>query len=89
MDIYNIPTFDHTLSTFQNACLHLGNTPAHLYFKKVVNLSFHDLTLDKSVPPLAAQLLGLGMKFIVNPQTLSTFDNVDIERFTRDTWLAS
>ena len=89
LDIYQMPTFNPNLSTFANACLHLGNTPAHHYFHRVSNLSFHDLTIDKSVPPSTAQLLGLGLKFIINPSKSSNFNDIDIGRFSRDMWLAA
>jgi len=53
----------------------------------VTNLSFHDLTINKSINPAAAKLLGLGLKFIISPETTSSFSNIDFSRFCRDTHL--
>jgi hypothetical protein len=37
------------------------------YLLKAANTAFHDLTKQKSLPPAASSLLGLGLKFIPTP----------------------
>jgi hypothetical protein len=56
-----------TLSTHLNVRQVLGNTSAGCYFLHASNSMFHDLTNNYSLPPPAASLLGLGLKFIPTP----------------------
>ena len=49
-------------------------------------LAFHDLTHEHKLPPLAKELLGLGLKFIPKPNINITLDDLDrtTTRFERD-----
>ena len=38
------------------------------YFLRASNSTFHDLTRDQALPPKAASLLSLGLKFISLPE---------------------
>ena len=42
------------------------------YLSRVQNLAFHDLTLHQKIPKAAAEVLGLGLKFIPTPSSLTT-----------------
>jgi hypothetical protein len=46
------------------------------YFLKASNLTFHDLTQDQVLPPTAASLLGLGLKFIPTPKPLPSATDI-------------
>ena len=63
---------DLSLSANLNARLILGNTPIDTYLSKVQNLAFHDLTLSQCIPKAATEVLGLGLKFIPTPSSLTT-----------------
>jgi hypothetical protein len=56
-----------TLSTHLNARQVLGNTSPGCYFLRASNSTFHDLKNNHSLPPTAASLLELGLKFIPTP----------------------
>lgn len=89
MNKYNC-SVDLKLSAFENAVNILGNTPVALYLSDVTNLAFHDLTDDKSVPPSARLLLGLGQKFIPAPKYSSSCKDMNehLFRFRRDLYRA-
>ena len=63
---------DPSLSTNINARHILGDTPIDSYFSRVQNLACHDLTLNQKVPKAATEVLGLGLKFIPTPSSLTT-----------------
>jgi hypothetical protein len=53
-----------------NARRALGDMSSGCYFLKASNSTFHHLTRDQALPPTAASLLGLGLKFIPMPKML-------------------
>jgi hypothetical protein len=55
------------LSNHKNALTVMGDMSPRCYFLKVVKSAFHDLTKAKLLPPAAASLLGLSLKFIPTP----------------------
>jgi hypothetical protein len=69
MDSYGFLPASH-LSTHMNVRWALGDMSSGCYFLKASNSTFHDLTWDQALPPTAASLLGLGLKFIPMPKTL-------------------
>jgi len=75
----------------KNAINQLETTPLWSYQSKATNLAFHDLTPDHSLPPTSASLLGLGSKFIPNPQKTTTSRDMEknIARLYRDISLAA
>ena len=54
------------------------------YFPRPTNLTFHDLTPGKIMPPAAKSLLGLSMKFIPTPKFTSHQMIPSLDRFQRD-----
>ena len=56
-----------TLSIHKNARAVMGDMSPGCYFLKAANTTFHDLTKAKLLPPAAASLLGLSLKFIPTP----------------------
>jgi hypothetical protein len=54
------------------------------YFARPTNLTFHDLTPGKIMPPAAKSLLGLSMKFIPTPKFTSHQMIPSLDRFQRD-----
>ena len=76
---------DTTITPFRNASRLIANNPINtpiLPFPS--NLSFHDLTPDKSIPPQAKYLLGLGSKFIPTPSTTNGRLTNSLDRIARD-----
>ena len=64
-----------TLSIHKNARAVMGDMSPGCYFLKAANTTFHDLTKAKLLPPAAASLLGLSLKFIPTPHySPSLFD---------------
>lgn len=61
------------------------------YYSKPINYAFHDLTVNKVVPPAAAQLLGLSKKFVEIPRRTASAKAIDIsyERLERSIGLLS
>ncbi len=59
-----------------NARQVLGDMCPGCYFPKASNSTFHDLTQDHTLPPMAASLLGLGLKFTPMPDTLPTVEDI-------------
>ena len=59
------------------------------YFQKAANTTFHDLTKAKLLPPAAASLLGLSLKFIPTPRYSPSFLDVtpSFDRLERDVGL--
>ena len=74
------------LSTHMNVRRILGDMSPGCYFLKASNNTFHDLTEDKALPPMAASLLGLGLKFIPTPQysPLAVAITPSLDRIERD-----
>ncbi len=56
------------LSTHMKTRQILGDMLLGCYFLKTSNNTFHDLTQDKALPPMATSHLRLGLKFIPTPQ---------------------
>eukprot|EP00956_Cyclotella_meneghiniana_P028416 scaffold65915_cov73-Cyclotella_meneghiniana.AAC.2 len=54
-----------------------------------MNLAFHDLTPDKSMPQAAREVLGLNLKFIETPRFTTGGQTIydAFERFDRDVLL--
>jgi hypothetical protein len=69
MDSYGFLPASH-LSTHMNARRALGDMSPGCYFLKASNSTFHDLTRDQALPPTAASLLGLVLKFLPTPEML-------------------
>ena len=85
MDLYGFLPASH-LSTHMNARRVLGDMSPGCYFLKASNSAFHDLTQDQALPPMAASLLGLGLKFIPTPETSPSVDDItpSLNRIERD-----
>ena len=85
MDSYGFHPASH-LSTHMNARQVLGDMSPGCYFLKGSNSAFHDLTKDQAIPPMAASLLGLGLKFIPTPETSPSVNNItpSLNRIERD-----
>jgi hypothetical protein len=60
MDSYGFLPPSH-LFTHMNARWALGDMSPGYYFLKARNSTFHDLTRDQTLPPMATYLLGLGL----------------------------
>ena len=65
------------LSFHKNAQQVLGNMSPGCYHLKAADTAFHDLTKQKSLPPAASSLLGLGLKFIPTPRHSSSHSKVE------------
>jgi hypothetical protein len=80
---------DPNISTHVNTRHVLGDTPTGVYFSHFTNKHFHDLTTKESIPPTAATVLGVGLKFIPVPKKSIHQNNVGkaIKRFDRDFYL--
>eukprot|EP00956_Cyclotella_meneghiniana_P041385 scaffold225046_cov56-Cyclotella_meneghiniana.AAC.2 len=73
------------MTPFQNAKkLYESHPPNHPILPMPSNMSFHDLTYDKSAPPYAKCLLGLGSKFIPTPSRTASSLASTFSRLTRD-----
>jgi len=81
---------DLSLSVHKNAQNVLGSMTSECYFNTVSNMVFHDLTDGSSLPAVASQLLGLGLKFIPTLKYTSTQDNFEasFDRLSRSVGLA-
>jgi hypothetical protein len=77
------------ISTHLNARHVLGDTPTGVYLSHFTNQHFHDLTNKKSIPTVAATVLGFGLKFIPVPKKSIHQNNVGkaIKRFDQDFYL--
>ena len=64
---------DSSLFVKLNARKILGNTTKECYFNKVSNRPFRDLTLGKSIPPAAYEILDLGLKFVPTPKHTASY----------------
>jgi hypothetical protein len=75
-----------TLSTHLNVRRVLGNTSPGCYFLRASNSMFHNLTNNHSLPPTAASLLGLGLKFIPTPSHSPAAEEIApwLDRIKRD-----
>jgi len=58
---------DLSKTVLQNATQVLEETPWWYYSTKPANLKFHDLTINKIMPPAVSSLLGQNLKFIPTP----------------------
>ncbi len=47
-------------------------------------MAFHDLTQDKSAPPEAKALLGLGRKFVITPPTTTGDISISLRCLLQD-----
>ena len=77
---------DPSKSPFHNA-VHIFNSTATVHNRILPlpsNLAFHDLTQDKSAPPEAKALLGLGGKFILTPPITTGNISISLRRLLRD-----
>ena len=77
---------DHSKSPFHNA-VHIFNsatTTDNCTLPLPSNLAFHDLTQDKSAPPEAKALLGLGGKFILTPPITTGDISASLRGLLRD-----
>jgi hypothetical protein len=70
-----LPTL--ALSIHKNAQQVLGDMSPGCYLLKAGNTAFHDLTKQKSLPPAAASLLGLSLKFIPTPHHSPSWSKVE------------
>eukprot|EP00956_Cyclotella_meneghiniana_P030319 scaffold75832_cov39-Cyclotella_meneghiniana.AAC.5 len=76
---------DLRVTPFRNAARTLANHPLNASILPMpTNLSFHDLTPNKSIPPQAKYLLGLGSKFIPTPPKTNGRITKSIDHFVRD-----
>ena len=76
---------DLRVTPFRNAARTMANHPLNASILPMpTNLSFHDLTPNKSIPPQAKYLLGLGSKFIPTPPKTNGRITKSIDRFVRD-----
>ena len=74
---------DPTKTTLQNAATIFGDMPAKTYFNRPSNTAFHDRTGGK-IAPNVRTLLGLGLKFCLEPKwSLGRF-NINIKRLQQD-----
>ena len=71
-------------SIFNNACYILHNMSIWYCFARPTNLTFHDLTPGKIMPPAAKSLLGLSMKFIPTPKLTTHHMMPSLNRFQQD-----
>jgi hypothetical protein len=80
---------DPNISTHLNTHHVLSNTPTGVYFSHFTNKHFHDLTTKKSIPAMAATVLGFGQKIIPVPKKSIHQNNVNkaIKRFDQDCYL--
>jgi hypothetical protein len=77
------------ISTHLNAHHVLGNPPTGVYFTHFTNKHFQDLTTKKSIPAVAATVLGFGLKFIPVPKKPIHQDDVNeaVKQFDQDFYL--
>jgi hypothetical protein len=78
-----------TISIHLNAQHVPGKTPTGVYFTHFTNKQFHDLTTKKSIPTVAATVLGLGLIFIPVPKKSIRPDDINgaLKQFDRDFYL--
>eukprot|EP00956_Cyclotella_meneghiniana_P018602 scaffold31084_cov37-Cyclotella_meneghiniana.AAC.4 len=65
--VYGFPA-NLSLSPTQDTIHVISKTNSRAYFDRPMNIAFHDLTPDKSMPPATLEVLGLNLKFIKTPQ---------------------
>jgi len=68
-------------STFRNLVAVIADMPSWLYFDRPSNTAFHNLTIDKKLPPGTRALLGLGLGFCPTPRHSTTLSSIDMQRF--------